>query len=150
MHDSPLDYFIRVLQLEEATPHGNGPSPVPQKNYLMEQFLKGFSVFVVDALKIRESDIIALDRMMVQMKGRVERWRHTVRDPHLGAVDQITLRHYTMSPKRTGETIAKGKPRKSKEARRAAYLVKKAAKDLEVLPALAQTQPDQFARFLLL
>jgi hypothetical protein len=148
MHDSPSEYFIWVLRLEEATPHGNGPKPVPRKNYLMEQFLKGFNVFVVDALKIRESDITALDRMMVQMKGRVERWRHSGRDSHLGAVDQINLRHYTMNPKRTGETITKGKPRKSKEARREAYLVKKAAEDLDVGPALAQTQPDLFARVL--
>jgi hypothetical protein len=123
MHHNPSDYFIWVPRHKEATPHGNGPFPVPKKNYRMDHFLKGVSVFVVDALKLREFDIKALDRMMVQMKGRVERWRHTGWDPHLSAVDQISLRHYTMSPKRTGETITKGKPRKSKEARRAAFLV---------------------------
>ena len=146
MHDSPWEYFVWVLRLEEALFHGNGPFPVPEKNYLMDHFLKGISVFVVDALKLPESDMKALDRMMDQMKGRVELWRHTGRDPHLGDVDKIYLRHYTMSPKRTGKTIKKGKPRKSKEARLVAYLEQKAAKDLDVSLALVQSQQIEMKR----
>jgi hypothetical protein len=53
----PFEYFVWVVRHEEAISHGSGPMPVPQKNYLLERFLKGFSVFVAEAHKLRVSDL---------------------------------------------------------------------------------------------
>jgi hypothetical protein len=53
----PFEYFVWVVRHEEAISHGSGPMPVPQKNFLLERFLKGFSVFVAEAHKLRVSDL---------------------------------------------------------------------------------------------